>query len=523
MRLVNLIFLLILATGTLAEEICEVDLRSQENNIHVSVQKCTNIGTFSIGALYRDRWEKLTYNYPRPWEGTFLSIKVNNRVYCNSKDVGGAIFMDPYVIEGPRIKENEIITRWRLPENLIVEEVLELIANGTRIYIILKNENEGDLYVGARLHIDTMLGENDGAPIYIPGDGLRSKEKVYSGKVLNFDYWKAFNREENASVIAKGILNGINLTYPDKFIVAYWKKSMYSAWDYEIDPERSILLDSAVILYYEPIKLEGGGVRVIGTSYMSGESILPKGVKFGIVEVVPDKLNAVYCPGDVAKISVDLISKGSEGKGYIEFSVTDENDSVIYKKIKETGIISRDSVETISFEFKIPDGVGNTTINTNAVLFDENDERVDEKSLKILTNTNICPRKTGFEFNLNLLFILLPVVIIAGIVLVIMLLQKYLPRGNVEITKIREDDHVRVIVWNKTNKSLENCVIEDRIPEGAEIKVITMNVIRRETKLIFNVGRLESGERAILEYRIKGFDTLPSARVIWDSGEKVSE
>jgi|GEM_PF-2381753 len=359
-RILILITIEMLCISNFVYAYCSTELKSQENNIHVSVQKCTNIGTFSIGALYRDRWEKLTYNYPRPWEGTFLSIKVNNRVYCNSKDVGGAIFMDPYVIEGPRIKENEIITRWRLPENLIVEEVLELIANGTRIYIILKNENEGDLYVGARLHIDTMLGENDGAPIYIPGDGLRSKEKVYSGKVLNFDYWKAFNREENASVIASGMLRGGILTYPDKFIVAYWKKSMHSAWDYEIDPERSILGDSAVIIFYNPIHLESGEGRGIITIYKNGEPILGR---FGIADFVVDREN------DSMNIKVDVISKENRSRGYLRIEVRDENGTLIYIENKSTGILENETSRTIEFKLNISDSLEGGMIDVKASLY----------------------------------------------------------------------------------------------------------------------------------------------------------
>ncbi|OYT42207.1 MAG: hypothetical protein B6U86_00745 [Candidatus Altiarchaeales archaeon ex4484_43] len=50
--------------------------------------------------------------------------------------------------------------------------------------------------------------------------------------------------------IASGVLYGEGLTYPDKFLVTDWKRSMYSSWDYEIDPKRTILGDSSVLIYY---------------------------------------------------------------------------------------------------------------------------------------------------------------------------------------------------------------------------------------------------------------------------------
>ena len=332
-----------------------------EKGVHVVVGKFRNVGTFSIGGYYNGTWEKLTYFYPGPWEGTFLSIYVNGKVYSNSANPTSVRaekgnLMDTYVVEYPHVVGNEIRTKWRLPENVVVEEVFELIENGTKLYIKITNKDYRSITAGARLNIDTMLGENDGAPIYIPGDGLRSNEIEYSRSNLDFEYWKAYNKEENATVIASGVLYGEGLTYPDKFLVTDWKKSMYSSWDYEVDPKRMILGDSSVLIYYNPRILLPNETRVIVTIYKKGGPVLPfsKG-SLGIADIVSGEVGGKYVPGENVTMSVDVVTRDIENDTEILIEVVDTEGDIIHTYNTTKDFLEPDTVNPVKFNLEIPE------------------------------------------------------------------------------------------------------------------------------------------------------------------------
>ena len=519
-----ILLFLFLGIGAGTDE-CMVQLSDESKGIHLVVGDCYNIGTFSLGALYNGGWEKLTYHYPNPWEGTFLSVKVNDKVYTNSIDSRNKVLMDPYIVKKPTLTDSGISMKWELPENVLVEQTFELIDDGTRIYIKITNENSMPLKVGARLHIDTMLGENDGAPIYIPGDGLKSRESEYSGDNLNFDYWKAFNREENATVVASGVLEGEGLTYPNRFLVTDWKKSMYSSWDYTIDEKRSILGDSAVILYYNPITLSSGDSMGLVTIYKSGEPILPasKG-SFGIADVVfKDKSNGIYCPNDLSEIGTDVVSRNAGNRGFVEFSILGSNGDLIYTATKDTGTVSRDSIKTLNFKWKIPENFSNATFNITVKLYSHDGKEIDSKSLTAYIRIDVCQSPPNLVIDMKWFIYSIPLFILIGIVLIFIYLRRYTQWGNIEIEKVRDGDNVKITVWNRTNRDIDNCIIEDRIPEGSEVDMTTIGVVRRGTELTLDVGQLKAGSQAVLEYRISSAEVLPPARVKWNLGEKLSD
>jgi len=525
-RYILLIFIVLMLSKSITSEHCEVELKDVSRGVHITVENCRNIGTFSIGGLYdENKWERLTYLYPKPWEGTFLSIKVNDIVYTNSIDSRNKIFMDPYIDKKPEIEDDGISLSWKLPEEIFVKQTFELIDRGVRIKTEITNHGNRGVDVGVRLHLDTMLGENDGAPIYIPGDGLKSNEADYHGTDLNFRYWKAYNMVDNPSVISTGILD--EQSYPDGVIVAYWKNSMYSSWEYEIDPSRSILGDSAVILYYNSKRIEPGETRTIITSYLNGEPILPvsRGY-FGIAEIAPDKPDAIYCPNSLAVLRVDVISRKLGNEGYLNLEIKDEDGNMVYTNKEHTGPIGADSVKSIPFSWKTPRNISPTSFDVLAMLYDMNGKEVDRKKTQIVVDHNRCmalekvPLEEG---GLNWMLIMIPLLLFLFAIFIFIITQRYSQLGNVEIEKEKDGENVKVIVWNKTKREIKNCVIVDRIPEGAEVDVLTAGVERRDTELIWRIGILKSDDKAILEYRIKDVEFLPPALVRWESGEVVSK
>ncbi len=517
-----LFFMVVLLQGLVYPALCSVELKDDEKGIHPVVETCNSIGTFSLGARSGGYWNRLTYNYPKAWDGTFISVIVNDRIYANSEnpsdineESGG--YMDPYVVEMPYIDKDSIITRWRLPERILVEEKLQLMENGTRIQVKLTNENTEAVVGGLRIHLDTMLGENDGAPIYIPGAGLRSTETEYFGNYLNFDYWKAYNRKDQPSIISTGILYGQGLSYPSKLVIANWKKSMYSSWDYKVDTANSILWDSAVLLYYKPVTIDALGSVTFTTIYKNGQPILPtsRGY-FGIAEIVPDKVSKTYCPGDNLSIDVDVINRGDETEGSVKIEIEDNTGIIVHRDTKSTGRVDMGSVNTIGFTCRTPSDIKSSPCKVRVALYRDN-KIEDRKEIKIYLDRNICPaveEENGFsQILLPILSVFLFLLIIAGIIIFFYNYSK----GRVEVYKIKEGDIAKVIVDNNTNKELKNCMIEDKLAQGAEVNIYTMDVLRKGDKLIWDIGTLKPKESVILEYKIRGVGVIPTAVFRWDS------
>ncbi|MEA1925008.1 MAG: hypothetical protein U9M95_03975 [Candidatus Altiarchaeota archaeon] len=529
-----MVLALILASNTIhAADICPlneriIEIKDNESGVGMVVENCENIGTFSLGGLYGGEFKKLTFYYPIPWKGTFITLNVDGVLYSNSINPGEISlekenFLDTYVTKLPHRQGDAIRMSWRLPGDVEVEQVLEVAEDGTRISLRATNEGDDRVSFGARLHLDTMLGGNDGAPIYIPGDGLKSYEREYQESELNYRYWKAYNKADNPSVIATGVLKGVNLTYPDRLIVANWKQSMRSSWDYIVKPSTSILGDSALILYYNPTYIEPGETLTHSTSYINGEPILPasKG-DFGIAEIVTDKVDGRYCPGECVYIKTDVLSRGTSNEGSLKLRVKNKAGDVLYEKTKETGVVEADSVNSIEYSFKTPKDVSKENLKVTAALY-QNRQEIDNRTTYVLVDGKACT-KPSIEIKVDWLMPFVMLVLILILAVTARTSYNYMiERGEIKVTKTAENEEVNVIVENNTRNKLKDCVIEDFIPDGAEVNITTAGVHRRGDKLMWDIGEIPPKEHAILEYRIKKQGILPNAVFRWDLGEMESE
>jgi len=538
-----LTILLVISAIAVGEYYCGVGIRDSSKGIDVLVENCSNIGTFSIGGVYDGKWERLTYNYPMPWRGTFISVKVADKVYSNSIQPKDKISLDDYVVQYPRVSENKITTRWRLPENLMVEQTIEILENNAGIRIKITNDNSNSLTAGLRLHLDTMLGDNDGAPIYIYGEGLQTSEKEYSGPELSFKYWDAYDREKNPEIVSTGAIQDEDLTYtsPAKLILANWKRSMRSSWDYDADSSIPITGDSAVILYYPEEQLLPGETKEIVLGY--GRSKEAKGViettipttlpttaqpttsitapttvpavkGLSIQSAVTDK--NVYCPGDSIIVGVNLENGNVQNSGIVRVEIKDNAGKTLFIERKETGILPPGWAGAIKFTWRAVD-VSLKDFAVIVTLYDSSNNEIDRKSTSLRIDRLSCPQQA---MGLNLLF--LGILLALILVVVAYTAYKKMPHGRVEVTKVKRGDLSKVIVWNKTNRMIRNCMLHDKLVKGAEVSVSTINVHRHGNSLTWNLGNLKPGEKAILEYTIKGVNVLPKAKFSWEGGEAES-
>ncbi len=138
-------------------------------------------------------------------------------------------------------------------------------ADVASIKYIMTNNSSQAKQIGGRIMLDTMLGNNDGAPFRIPGIGNVTSEIELSGNDIP-EYWQAFDNLTTPNVISTGNFYRTAAEKPDKVQFAYWGDIRGSSWNYAVS-NQSVTGDSAVASYYNPRTVLPGQSRTIVTYY----------------------------------------------------------------------------------------------------------------------------------------------------------------------------------------------------------------------------------------------------------------
>lgn len=430
---------------------CVLDVKDEQKMSHFVVESCTNIGVFSVGTFVGDEWRSLTYRYPKPWKGTYITVWVDGDLYSNSIYSTGAKQMDVYVQQVPtEVRPGEVLTKWTLPAGVDVEQTIASVDGGVVVKVKVINREMRDISAGVRLSLDLMVDGNDGAPILVPNKGVLMKEFSYVGSEIDFDYLIAQDYLSNPNVVAR-IQSGVGSEKPSRVTFANWKTGRSpAAWEYAVDPQRSTEIDSAIMLYYGPKNIAAGGA---------------------------------------AEFSVYFSSKAPETKPtcYDNSRNQDESDIDCGGSCKPC-----------------PEG-GRCRKNIDCVTG--------------LCQNGFCVKPTattqagrGFELPPVLLYILLLVaaVIVLAVLAMVVVKAKGVgvgaaapkaAKGEIIVTKAREGNNITVTVNNASTEDVKDCVLVDGIPPGAEVKfIVGKNVSRRRKHLVWKIGDLKAGEKAVLEY-----------------------
>jgi len=227
-------------------------------------------GQFTIGI---PNGPILLYGHPNPWSSA-TTIRVDGVDYWNYDEAKLAP-----IIDGPRNESNLFnITVWNI-NGIQVTQTLTIVGEQldvVKISYIIKNNTNEIHEVGLRLMLDTMLGDNDGAPFRVPGAGAVTREREWVGGEVP-SYWQAFDRLEAYTVATQGTLAGGEATLPDRLVAAHWNHINDTPWDFVPDPNITFSTpgqtgtqeenDSAVGIYWNPVRLLPGQKRVIITYY----------------------------------------------------------------------------------------------------------------------------------------------------------------------------------------------------------------------------------------------------------------
>lgn len=167
------------------------------------------------------------------------------------------------------------VWRWTNPYRIAVTQTLALKPNRftkrpdmVEARYLLRNEGSEAVSVGLRALFDVRLDTNDGAPYFIPGQGTVAHEREYRGSDVP-DYWLAFAspRFDVVELRGMGVLRDAAFAAPDRFLIGRWYLMQNSRWDYPVDATQVVTRDSAVAMYWDPVRLAPGGTREHATAY----------------------------------------------------------------------------------------------------------------------------------------------------------------------------------------------------------------------------------------------------------------
>src|SRR5690554_764294 len=312
------------------------------------------LGRFAIettgGAPLRmdDMNKPLIYGRPKPWT-SYTTIWLNGDHYVFGGETGrraGKSGKYEEVIRGPLVEDNCVKTVTRIGDKLDVEQVLSFVKSTTtglydtiQIKYRIENISTESQKIGLRVMLDTMLGENDGAPFRI-GDDAVTTDTVYYNKQLP-EFWMAFDSISDPSVTSQGTFTGPGVTPPDRVNLADWGSMADGVWDFDFNPGEEFLrkgeyeIDSAIAMYWVPEYLGPGESRSYITNYgLGGITVVPGLLSLGVTspaEVVFDKPDKTFPIIAYIENTSDITAKN------VRISINISDKFTVDQRVKELG------------------------------------------------------------------------------------------------------------------------------------------------------------------------------------------
>ena len=261
------------------------------SNDYVEVCVHSN-GQFTMGTTggdpntERDDNKLLLFGHPNSYTSETL-IRINGVDYffqgnAQSNHVGDGVGRNETVRTIAGVQVKQILTP--------VENPMTGRDDIVKIQYECTNTTSEPKTVGVRIMLDTMLGDNDGAPFRVGEDPV-VMEREYSGEAVP-RYWLCFDRFDDPSVTSVGTLYTNSAERPDKVQFASWPHIISSPWNYQVSSSRS-MYDTAVAAYFNESSVSAGQTKSAVTYYGISETTVqenrPGELAMRIVK--PAKLN----------------------------------------------------------------------------------------------------------------------------------------------------------------------------------------------------------------------------------------
>ncbi|MGM0415113.1 MAG: hypothetical protein ACQEQP_08055 [Bacillota bacterium] len=246
----------------------------------------------------------LIYGRPNPWT-SYTSLWIDDERYVFGGETqrrAGENANYGEITQEPTVKDGKIITETKF-DNVIVEQILSIVKSSTtglsdsaQIEYRITNEGDEDKKIGLRIMLDTMLGENDGAPFRL-GEDTISEDELYYDKQLD-DFWQAFDRVSDPQVTSQGSFIGPDVTTPDRVYFSDWGSLADGVWDFDFNPGQDFMrkgeyeIDSAMAMYWVPETIETGETETYITKYgLGGITTVPGILSLGVTSPAETTLN----------------------------------------------------------------------------------------------------------------------------------------------------------------------------------------------------------------------------------------
>lgn len=228
----------------------------------------------------RDDNKMLIYGQNLPWT-SFVTVRIDGKDYVyggpTKRRAGkGSAFGD--VVEKPHEVDGGAIVMKCKFGGVVVTQTLSITSGPVsglfdtlKIVYGIENNDSVSHKVGIRVVLDTLLGDNDGAPFKV-GERSIQRELMLTGDKIP-EYWIAFDSLDNPGVVSRGTLRGRGLSAPDRLLFANWGKLADNIWQTPYSKGQSFLragedeLDSAIALYWDEADVAPGGARSVSTLY----------------------------------------------------------------------------------------------------------------------------------------------------------------------------------------------------------------------------------------------------------------
>ncbi|MFW6001125.1 MAG: hypothetical protein ACOCQE_02030 [Halanaerobium sp.] len=377
--LVVIIILLIFTLNTAAEDDFFQDedennnLRFGNDYIVMVVNQNQNAqGRFAVettgGAPARENDDNkpLIYGRPTPWT-SYTTIWIDDEKYVFGGETQRRAGKDAKygeVIQEPKIEDDQIITKTKF-DNIIVEQILSIVKSSTtgladtaQIQYRVINDGEEDQKVGMRIMLDTMLGENDGAPFRLGEDTIDS-DKLYYDKELD-NFWQSFDSVSEPTVTSQGTFIGPDVSTPDRVYFSDWGSMADGVWDFDFNPDEEFVrkgeyeTDSAMAMYWVPEVIEAGDSKTYISKYgLGGITVVPGILSLGVTspaEFIFDNNNQSFPVVAYLENTSDIEAENVE----IELDLPDEFNAE--EKSRSLGDMESGGISQITWNVK-PDDI----------------------------------------------------------------------------------------------------------------------------------------------------------------------
>jgi len=269
--------------------------------------------------------KSLLFGHPYP-NTSYTTISIDDKPYLFGASSGDYMYEgDIYTPENrivPHVTNDGAGVTWGwICDNIKVEQTVTIVKSEwsekqiydtAKLRYVLRNVDNKPKVVGLRVLFDTMLGENDGAPIKTPDGIYTDHERDFHS--LNVPaWWTAIEGDSTKTIFsAQGTMVDYGATPPDRFAIVKWQNVFPNHWDYQTNDTCKIIHDSGVALWWLPITLNKNETREIITYYGLGEMI-PDTIPPYVHTLSPDS-NTFANPGVNITLHVKDDYMGVDGK-----------------------------------------------------------------------------------------------------------------------------------------------------------------------------------------------------------------